>query len=112
MQSFAKPNELPEEMRGKKRSRVLLAAMLHMGEQTLKANLLNMSATGAQLDATTPPAMHTKLTLWRGNLEARARVVWVSDHRFGILFDEPLDEAVLAEHTASRALRKKIVSLR
>jgi PilZ domain len=112
MQSSAKLNELPEELRGRKRSRVLLAATVEAGGQHLKANLLNLSTTGAQLDATVPPAIDTELTLSRGTLEARGRVIWVSEHRFGVAFDAPIEEAVVTEHIDAITPRKKVVPFR
>jgi hypothetical protein len=112
MHNIAKLNELPEDLRGRKRSRVLLAASVELGGKILKANLLNLSTTGAQLDASIPPAVDTELTLSRGDLEARGRVIWVNGHRFGIAFHEPIDEAAVAAHVAAITPRKKIVPLR
>lgn len=112
MQRQAELNELPRERRSRKRSTVLLAATLETDQQSLKANLLNLSATGAQLDAAVPPDMHARLTLSRGSLAARGRVICASEQRFGILFDEPIDEAVLAEHADAATGRKRVVPLR
>ena len=109
MTNAAKLNELPEDLRGRKRARVLLSATLEAGGETMKANLLNLSTTGAQLDATIPPAVHTKLKLSRGDLEATGMVVWVVEHRFGVAFDAPIDEALVEDHIRAITPRKKVV---
>lgn len=109
MTNAAKLNELPEELRGRKRSRVLLSATLDAGGERLKANLLNLSTTGAQLDAAIPPVVDTAIKLSRGDLEATGKVVWVVDHRFGVAFDEPIDGALVEEHLREITPRKKVV---
>jgi hypothetical protein len=109
MTNAAKLNELPEDLRGRKRARVLLSATLEAGGQSMKANLLNLSTTGAQLDATIPPAVHTRLNISRGDLEAAGMVVWVVEHRFGVAFDQPIDEALVENHIRAITPRKKVV---
>ena len=109
MTNAAKLNELPEDLRGRKRARVLLSATLETGDESMKANLLNLSTTGAQLDASVPPAVHTKLKISRGDLEATGMVVWVVEHRFGVAFDAPIDEALVEEHIRAITPRKKVV---
>lgn len=109
MQNAAKLNELPEDQRGRRRSRVRLAAALEAGGKSMKANLLNLSTGGAQLDAETPPAVGTEFVLTRGDLRAHGRVVWVSDHRFGMAFDQPVDEALIVDHVRAIAATSKVV---
>jgi len=112
MQNSARLDELLEEKRGPKRTRVLLSAKLQSGEESLKANLLNLSVSGALLDAAAPPPADTVVTLSRGNMEARGRVLWVNGHRFGMTFDEPIDEAVVAEQIQALKPRRKVIPFR
>jgi hypothetical protein len=112
MQSSTRLDELLEDKRGPKRTRVLLSAKLLTGDESFKANLLNLSASGALLDATVPPAVDTPVTLARGNLEALGRVVWVNGHRFGMTFDALLDEAVVAEQIEALKPRRTVVPFR
>ena len=109
MSNTAKLNELPEDLRGRKRSRVLLSATLEAGGASMKANLLNLSTTGAQLDAAVPPAIHTKIKLLRGDLEATGMVVWIVDHRFGVAFDEPVDAVLVEDHIRAITPIKKVL---
>jgi hypothetical protein len=112
VQNVPKLDQLPDELRRRKRARVLLAVALEYGGESLKANLLNLSATGALLDAVTPPKVGTELTLSRGTLNARGTVIWVTDHRFGIAFDQPVDPAIVSEHVEAITPRRKVVPFR
>lgn len=109
MANAAKLNELPANLRGRKRSRLLLAVTLEAGGESMKANLLNLSTTGAQLDAAAPPAVHTRLKLSRGDLEATGKVVWVVEHRFGVAFDAPIDDTLVEDHIRAITRRKNVV---
>jgi len=102
MQNPAKQERLPEDLRGRRRSRILLAASLEGNGERFKVNLLNLSTTGAQLDAETPPTVGSEMVLCRGELRARGRIVWVNEHRFGMEFDGPIDEALTVAHGASK----------
>ena len=109
MTDTAKLDELPEDLRRRRRSRVLLAATLEADGESMKASLLNLSTTGAQLDAAVPPAIHTRLKLVRGDLEATGKVVWIVEHRFGVAFDAPIDDALVGDHIRAITPRKKVV---
>ena len=95
----------PIDKRVARRVRVLLSAALETGEGERVAHLLNISSTGAKLDADEPPAVDEAVTLVRGGIRAPGRVSWVEAHRFGVHFDERLDPALIAEHAASLARR-------
>ena len=105
-------DELPEDKRGRRRSRVLLAATLRTETTSIKANLLNLSAGGAQLDAGSPPPEGAEVTLCRGKLEICGRVMWVKEHRFGISFHSQIDESLVLEHIKSISPRSKVVPFR
>lgn len=109
MTDAAKLNELPEDLRSRKRSRVLLSATLEADGESMTANLLNLSTTGAQLDAAVPPAIHSRLKLIRGDLEATGKVVWIVEHRFGVAFDAPIDEPLVEDHIRAITPGKKVV---
>lgn len=93
----------PIDKRAARRVRVLLSATIETADGERIAHLLNISSTGAKLDADEPPAADTAVTLVRGGIRAVGRVSWVEAHRFGIHFDERLDPALIAEHAASLA---------
>src|SRR5688500_7806908 len=109
MTDAAKLNQLPEDLRGRKRSRLLLAATLEAGGESMKANLLSRTTTGAHLDAAVPPAIHTLLKLIRGNLEATGKVVWIVEHRFGVAFDAPIDDTLVEDHIRAITPHKKVI---
>jgi hypothetical protein len=83
------------------RHRVMLAAKLYSVHGESAAVLLDLSRGGALLNACPAPPSGCKVLLARLNLEAAATVVWSEGNRFGLEFDEPLDEA-LVEHLVSR----------
>lgn len=112
MQNAAKLNELPEELRGRKRSRIRLSALLQAGGESRKVNLLNLSTGGALLDAETPPAVDTEAVLTRGEARASGRIMWVNEHRFGMAFDEPLDEALILDQFQAATPKDKVTPSR
>lgn len=94
-------HEVIENKRVSRRVRVLLAAAVQCADGEHIAHLLNISTTGAKLDADEPPAPGERVTLIRGGIVAPGTVNWVEAHRFGVHFDAPLDAALIAEHAAS-----------
>lgn len=93
----------PIDKRVARRVRVLLSATLETARGERVAHLLDISSSGAKLDADEPPAADEAITLVRGGIRAPGRVSWVEAHRFGVRFDARLDPALIAEHAASLA---------
>lgn len=83
---------LPEDKRDNKRSRLLLTAQMECSAGIIEVHLLNISHTGAKLDAATPPARDEHVVLVHEDLRVGGRVAWVEDTRFGLAFDTPVDE--------------------
>lgn len=84
--------ELPEDKRDNKRSRLLLTAQMECSAGIIEVHLLNISHTGAKLDAATPPAREEHVVLVHEDLRVGGRVAWVEETRFGVAFDAPIDE--------------------
>jgi len=95
-------DETPREIRRHGRHRVMLAAKLYSVHGETAAVLLDLSQSGAMLSASPPLPYGCKLALSRLGLEADGRVVWTDGNRFGVEFDEPLDER-LVHHLVSRS---------
>ncbi len=87
--------ELPEDKRDNKRSRLLLTAQMECSAGIVEVHLLNISHTGAKLDAATPPACDEHVVLVHDDLRVAGRVAWVEETRFGVAFDTPIDEHYL-----------------
>jgi hypothetical protein len=83
--------ELPEDKRDTKRQRLLLTAQLEDVHGLRDVHLLNISATGAKIDAEETPVQGDPVTLIVGGLRVAGRVAWVDEHRFGVSFDMPID---------------------
>ncbi|MBV9840796.1 MAG: PilZ domain-containing protein [Sphingomonadaceae bacterium] len=86
--------------RESKRERVLLGCEIAFGGGRHRAHLLNISESGAKLDADDVPAVGDSITLYRDDHALAGNVNWVQDHRFGIQFDARLDAAVVAHYAA------------
>jgi hypothetical protein len=80
------------------RSRVLIGATVTTTEGPIEVRLRNLSQYGALLHCDRPPALRSEVTLERGELRAPARVVWIDGGRFGIEFEEPIDEQEVLIH--------------
>jgi hypothetical protein len=86
--------------RASRRLRVLLAAEIEIEGERRRAHLLNISESGAKLDADEVPTEGDVVILHREGIVAPGIVSWVIDHRFGVQFDTPVDSALIAEHAA------------
>jgi hypothetical protein len=84
--------------RGNKRSLVLLTAKVKADGAETEVRLRNLSQKGALLEADLPPKLGTDLVFERGETKVKARVAWVSDHRFGIEFLVPIEESEVLVH--------------
>lgn len=87
--------EMPADQRESKRSRLLLTAHMECAAGTVEVHLLNISQSGAKLDSETPPASGESVVLLHNDLKVSGRIAWVEDSRFGIAFDQPIDERYL-----------------
>lgn len=93
--------EMPEDKRDNRRQRLLLSAQMIDAGGTRAVHLLNISGTGAKLDADEVPMQDEQVTLLCGGLTIPARVAWVAETRFGIAFDMPIDVAALLQRGQS-----------
>jgi hypothetical protein len=87
--------ELPLDKRDNKRSRLRLTAKMECGHGTIEVHLLNISHSGAKLDADVPPASGEPIVLIHREMRVAGKVAWVEDNRFGLAFDAPIDERLL-----------------
>src|SRR5688500_17678950 len=84
--------------RRNKRSLVLIAARLRIGGELLDVRLRNLSCNGALLERDVPPSVGSEVVFERGDTIAPARVAWVSGTRFGVQFDQPIEEREVLVH--------------
>jgi hypothetical protein len=91
--------ELPEDKRNNKRSRLLLTATMECAHGIIEVHLLNVSHSGAKLDAEVPPARGEMVVLIHGDLRVGGTVAWVEDNRFGVAFDHSIDERFLVSRS-------------
>ncbi len=101
METAAAMDETKTEYRRYGRHRVMLAAKLYSVHGETPAVLLDLSEGGALLNASPAPPSGCKVLLARLDLEASATVMWKEGNRFGLKFDEPLDERLVG-HLVSR----------
>ena len=87
--------ELPLDKRDTKRSRLLLTAQMECDCGTIEVHLLNISHSGAKLDAERAPTRGETVTLVHGELKVSGTVAWVEETRFGVAFDHTIDERFL-----------------
>lgn len=84
--------------RRNKRSLVLIAARLKVTGESVDVRLRNLSCNGALLERDVPPPVGSPVVFERGDTVAPARVAWVSGTRFGVQFDEPIEESEVLIH--------------
>lgn len=89
--------ELPQDKRDNKRQRLLLTASMESAAGTVEVHLLNVSHSGAKLDADTPPVRGETVTLSYADMRIAGTVAWVEDNRFGVAFDHAIDEKKLLQ---------------
>ena len=87
--------EMPEDKRDNRRQRLLLTAQMEDVQGLRDVHLLNISGTGAKVDADEVPMEGEQVTLICVGQRIPGRVAWVSDTRFGIAFDMPIDATAL-----------------
>lgn len=77
------------------RHRIMLAATFFSVHGEANGVLLDVSQGGAMLSASPPPPVGCRLLLERQNLEVPGIVRWVEGNRFGVQFEEPLNESIV-----------------
>lgn len=82
-----------EQWRARPRRKLFQPAELDTAAGRVRAHLLDLSETGALVNAAAPPAADSFATLICGALQRSARVTWVKGTRFGIRFVLPLTAA-------------------
>jgi hypothetical protein len=95
MGSAAVTKEAENDYRRSGRHRVMLAAQLYSVHGEMAAVLLDLSEGGAMLSATPALPAGCKVLLVRRSLEASATVRWSDGNRFGLQFNEPLDDRLV-----------------
>lgn len=78
------------EARRAERTHMYLIAILYHGIDSSPVRLRNLSRQGALIEASNLPNAGSIITLRRGTLEAKGRVVRASDDRIGVEFFSPV----------------------
>lgn len=86
--------------RARPRHKLFQPAELETAAGQQRVHLLDLSQTGALVNAAQPPADGSFVTLVCGTLRRSARVSWVKGTRFGVTFVLPLTAAQVAEMLA------------
>jgi hypothetical protein len=68
------------------RTHMFVAATLYSNDGSCPVNIRNMSLCGALIEGAVLPEREVPVTLRRGSLEAKARVVWTAGRRAGVSF--------------------------
>ena len=90
------PIEVPGCRRAAAREGVTLAASALALGCSRSVIVSDLSATGARFEAKDLPETGEELLMVAGTQEAFARVVWRTEKRCGVHFDDTLDEDLLA----------------
>ena len=69
--------------------------------RAVRAHLLNLSAGGALVSATSSPSPGVELVVRCGNRALGARVAWRKEHLFGVAFVSPPTDAYVREFIAA-----------
>lgn len=86
-------HEEPRALRVRPRRKSFQPAELDTAAGPLRVHVLDLSETGALIDAARPPALDSFVTLICGSLRRSARVAWVNGTRLGVRFVMPLSAA-------------------
>ncbi len=78
------------EARRAERTHMYLVAILYHGIDSSPVRLRNLSPQGALIEASSLPSAGSVITLRRGTLEAKGRVVRATDDRIGVEFFSPV----------------------
>ena len=84
--------------RRQRRSNVLLTAVLEYNGRSVDVRLRNLSAQGALIESENLPAEGHAICFRKGDLCVAGKIVWVSNKRAGIHFDDALSPEALLRH--------------
>jgi PilZ domain len=89
-----------QSKRRSKRSLVLLTAKVKAVGREIDVRLRNLSQTGALLETSVEriPAVNTPVVFERGTTIAAARIAWINGSRFGLEFNDPIEESEVLVH--------------
>jgi hypothetical protein len=76
--------------RSEQRKSVFVAATLHHGGSSAPVTLRNISRFGAMAESRCPPEAGAEVSLVRGCLASKGRVIWSNERRFAIRFELPI----------------------
>lgn len=88
----------PVQNRRQRRANVLLTAIVEMSGRTSDVKLRNLSAEGALIEGDGLPQEGSRISFRKGELKVAGKIVWVSNKRAGIQFDERLSPEALLRH--------------
>ena len=106
-----------DSRRRSKRSLVLLAAKIKGAHGEIDVRLRNLSQTGALLETTAEkiPPCGANVVFERGSTIVASKIAWVHGTRFGVQFNEPIEESEVLVHvgkTTHKAEPKASVTFR
>ena len=86
----------------------MLSSRVRCGAAWRDASILNLSSRGLGLRAEIPPDRGSYVEITRGHHLIIARVVWVKDHRFGVLTQDevPVDAVIGVSSTSGSSTCK------
>lgn len=79
------------------RYKTFLPASLASETGTMRAHILDVSASGARVHSPSPLAMGARVTLMLPGEHRRAEVAWSRETKAGLRFDVPLSQAMIGE---------------
>jgi len=84
--------------RRQRRSNVLLTAVVEYSGRSLDVRLRNLSAEGALVESENLPREGQTICFRKGDLCVSGKIVWATDKRAGIHFDNALTPEALLRH--------------
>lgn len=101
---IVRPGEAAKQLRAEPRMKVMLTGELSSRRGAFPCRVLDISRGGACLDADRAHEAGEEVCFRRGELQAKARIMWARGRRFGIRFDEPIRATeLLIQMSHSRA---------
>jgi len=90
-----------------KRSLVLLAAKVRGSHGEINVRLRNLSQTGALLETSAEkiPPCGANAVFERGSTIVASKVAWVNGTRFGVQFNDPIEESEVLVHVGKQAYK-------
>lgn len=88
-----------------RRSRVRLMTQARSKDAWFDVRVLDLSVSGARLEAVSPPPLGSDIHLVHEELESRCRVTWIDENYFGVEFHFPLDPDEIPASMLAGAIR-------